>query len=265
MLLFQRPAPGVVERRVLRVDILVELHVGGVRTALENGIDRRIGEDFVELRHGAETLAGRIALILQRDAHQQADVKRVAELAPLGDLSVIHVIFQHVEIRPLFGQQGVGLLEFFEHVAVNLLLAVVGRIELAFGIPLTGLEVGRIAERIGDVRERQHFEDAGNGQPVLSLSFSACTRMVSAFRPSGRCSAEVVDDRVVEAVVVDALGRGLRLHGVLHELRIDVERTFQQRIFETERDRLHVTRGIGGSQRILLYVHLVEIVAADQD
>lgn len=138
------------ERRVLRVDIGVELHVGGVLTALEDGIDRRIGENLVELRHGVETLAGRIALVLERGAHQQADVKRVAELAPPGDLSVIHVILQGVEILA-FGQQFVGQFEFFEHVAVNLLLAVVGRVELAFSIPLAGLEIGRVAEGVGDV------------------------------------------------------------------------------------------------------------------
>lgn len=125
-------------------------------------------------------LAGRLALVLQRDAHQQADVQRVAELAPLGDLAVVHVILLHVEIRALFGQQGVGLFEFFEHVAVNLLLAVVSRVELALGVALAGLEIGRVAEHVGDVRERQHFEDIGDGQPRLVIVLLGLHAHVSA-------------------------------------------------------------------------------------
>ena len=137
-------------------------------------------------------------------------------MASRSDLEVAPVA-QPLAVQAL-GQQGVGLLEFFEHVAVNLLLAVVGRIELAFGIPLTGLEVGRIAERIGDVRERQHFEDAGNGQPrlvivllepqgrggVVLLGLHAHGLGIAG--PAVDVLPEVVDDRVVEAVVVDALG-----------------------------------------------------------
>lgn len=167
------PAAGTPreERRLLGGHRIVERHIGSVFAALENRIVRRIGENLVEFRHGEEALGLDIDLVFERRTHQQTQIDRVTQLAPFLDVSLVHVVLRSVEVLLRLRQQRIGLLEQPEHIAVDLLLAVVAGREFrtARSISLQRLEIGHIAVGVGQSGHGDDLDDGGDGQRRIVL------------------------------------------------------------------------------------------------
>ena len=234
---------GVEERRVV-----------GVRR--HDRVARGVRDDLAELLAHAHL---RVAVL---QPHQQPHVERVGELAPFGDVALVHQVLVRVAQRPRRIVERVGAVEVGEKLRVDLLLGV----ELGFEdvvAPLESLAEGDVAVDVRPVRDEQRPHRQGDGLrvgvPVLHGLFD---HVVGVGRPAGEVVPRAAVVAVADHVAVDVLG--VHLHGVLDQLVVEQPRAVDHAVGAREENVLQQVQRVyvAHLHLVLVGVVLVEIRGA---
>ena len=227
---------------------LVVTHLGIVLIAREDGVFVGVVEHLGDLRGHAH------CGVAIAQAHQQSQVERIVELAPLREVALVKQVARRAGQRHRIVVERIGSFQIGEQRPVDLLLRVENGLLDILRRTFEGLRTGHVAEQVGDVLQKERTQRQGDRLVIgVLLADGQLAHVVGV----GRLLVEVAPRRGANRVFNHIAMVGVVARpgdGVLDQLAVELPRTVEEHLGPRVEQFLNHAR-----RRDLPQVHLIGI------